>query len=325
MTLPRRHHYLPRWFLQNFCEPGSDALYVYERGKEPRKARPETAAHVRDLYSFEENGALNVEFERLLQRHEDRVAPVIAGVLDREQSKNRRHLYEEERQTLAEFVGITFARTPAALQLAKEKIAPASKAMLKRIIGSPEELWDLAREFVERQNLPPDQIARVTEDVCEQVKSGALEREEPPALRLQSMFYTGLMIAEEVAQMNCVVLLAPKHDSFITADVPMFNGTDIGTGIRLGTAFNDPKTHVWFPVASKVCLWFGRDIEPGYGRLKIPTGVKYVNRHLMRHTKRFIYSGRCSEKLAAAFARLQHEIKYGENAFVPMHDGKPIL
>src|SRR5579884_4520103 len=128
---PRKHHYLPISYLRNFCsENGS--LYVYERGKQPRKSNPKSEANIRDFYAYHADDGLNYEYEHALSRHESEVAPVIQGIIDRKMPNQFRLLTPEEIDILRQFVAFTFTRVPAGRRFDREHAAPATKRLMER-------------------------------------------------------------------------------------------------------------------------------------------------------------------------------------------------
>jgi hypothetical protein len=62
---PRKHHYVPRFYLANFSslEGKKHRLWVYEKGREPRKSTPILEGCRKDFYAFVENGQRNIEVE----------------------------------------------------------------------------------------------------------------------------------------------------------------------------------------------------------------------------------------------------------------------
>ena len=223
MSDPRQHHYLPRFFLEGFCnEPDreqgrADRLYVYERGRVPRPSTPAREARVRDLYAFETTeGQRNADCERLLSKHEDAIAPIIRGIKEREVTKSRRLLNTIELRALAEFVGVTFMRVPAGLALQDNYVAPACKQLLEDAAEDPGRFRALVLELVEGQAIDPRRLEFEIEDSRQKILTGWFKRPEPPEMRLGSMLNTGIMIADVVSTMRCQLIVAPKHESFIT-------------------------------------------------------------------------------------------------------------
>jgi Protein of unknown function (DUF4238) len=51
MTTPKRHHFVPRWYLEGFADGGSGLLYVYDREtKRIRNQRPREVMTIRRYY-----------------------------------------------------------------------------------------------------------------------------------------------------------------------------------------------------------------------------------------------------------------------------------
>ena len=128
-NLPRKHHVLPVSYLRNFCDPDGN-LYVYERGRRPRKSVPKSEAYVRDFYAIESEQGKTFEIEEILGRYESEAAPVMRGILEREASGDRWLLTESEVDILTHFVALTFQRVPAGRRHADEHVAPAVKHLL---------------------------------------------------------------------------------------------------------------------------------------------------------------------------------------------------
>ena len=66
MSSPKRHHYLPDFYLQSFC--GNGFIWVYDRElREYRKQTPINTAVKSNYYAFrDENGVRNNEIEAIL-------------------------------------------------------------------------------------------------------------------------------------------------------------------------------------------------------------------------------------------------------------------
>lgn len=320
---PRRHHFLPISYLRNFCSD-DDSLYVYERGKLPRKSVPKSEAHIRDFYAYEDEGRQNFEIEKVLSKYESEAAPVIQEIVDRQKSKAYRHLESQELEILRRLVALTFVRVPAGRRLDREHIAPAVKKLFESAAQDPQKFAALLQDVPDNEPLSDKERADLIEDARLKILNGYHTQPEPPGLRLYAMLHVASMIAEELRQYSCLIVLAPKHDAYITGDTPVVTATEEGGKAQLGTAFGSKDTAIWFPISSKVCLAWRRGVEPGFGKLP-PRGVRMVNRNTMRYAERFIYASKYSLKLAEVFTRTKQIIVLGKNAFIPMWEGKPIL
>jgi hypothetical protein len=77
---PKRHHYIPKFFLERFCRDGM--LWVYDReSNEFRHQSPVNSAVIGDYYAaVGEEGGKNLDAEKLLSRIETAARPVLEKV-----------------------------------------------------------------------------------------------------------------------------------------------------------------------------------------------------------------------------------------------------
>lgn len=321
---PRRHHFLPVSYLRNFCSAEGD-LYVYERGKHPRKSIPKKEAHIRDFYAYEGESGQNFEVEKILSKYESDAAPVIQGIVDRAKTKTHRHLKDAETEILRKLVALMFVRVPAGRKYDEEYVAPAARKILEESARDSQKFAAVIKEFPAYEQLSDQERDEVIEDARLQILTGHYNQPQPAWYRLYAMLQVASMIADTLRQYSCLIVLAPKHEAFITGDTPIVTATELGPDrVQLGTAFANKDNAIWFPISSNICMLWRRGIEPGYGKLP-PRGVRKVNRNTMRYAERFVYSARYSLKLAEVFTRIPQQIFLGKNVFVPMWEGKPIL
>ncbi|CAJ0809811.1 DUF4238 domain-containing protein [Ralstonia holmesii] len=109
MNRPRRHHFVPRFYLEGFCTDDARALAVYDRVRNAYRAqRPTEVAHRRDYYAYEdEQGNLVFAIEEGLGEVEGAASAVIQRV------DNEAPLSDDDRLTLATYAAFQFTRTPA--------------------------------------------------------------------------------------------------------------------------------------------------------------------------------------------------------------------
>src|SRR3972149_6577246 len=102
MPTPKRHHYLPQFYLEGFCR--DDLLWVYDRDeKEYRQQTPQNTAVQKYYYSFEnDNGERDAEVEGLLSLVETYTKPIIDKI------NNRESIDGNEKETLSIFIGFLY-------------------------------------------------------------------------------------------------------------------------------------------------------------------------------------------------------------------------
>jgi hypothetical protein len=320
---PRRHHFLPISYLQNFCSDEGD-IYVYERAKPPRKSSPKQAAHIRDFYAYEGEDGKNFEIEKILSKFESDAAPVIQGIVNRASTNSHRYPTNDETKILRKLVALMFLRVPAGRNLDAEHIAPAVRKLFETEARDPKRFAELLKDVPDDEPLSAKERAELIENVRLRILNGFYNEPEPPGFRFYAMLHVANMIAEELRSYSCLIVLAPKHESFLTGDTPVWTGIEKGAGMQLGTAFADRDTSVWLPISNKICLLWKRGQKRGFAKIP-PRGVRIMNRNVMRFTERFLYASQYSLKLADRYTRTPQMIFPGKNAFIPIWEGKPIM
>lgn len=119
MAKSRRHHFLAQFYLCNFAEPMfSNKICVYERKTGKWSIRtPKGVGWFPHLYSiFDEEGERTDSFEKFLNDYiETPTAPAMKKAAQAPDSLTR-----GEKQAIAMFIGLTYARTPAVMQTTLE-------------------------------------------------------------------------------------------------------------------------------------------------------------------------------------------------------------
>ncbi|WP_181157129.1 DUF4238 domain-containing protein [Paraburkholderia sp. BL21I4N1] len=106
---PRRHHFVPRFYLEGFCADDARVVAVYDRLRNAYRAqRPTEVAHRRDYYAYEDDqGNLVFDIEIGLGEVETAASAAILKLDNEEQ------LTADDKLVLATYVAFQFTRTPA--------------------------------------------------------------------------------------------------------------------------------------------------------------------------------------------------------------------
>src|SRR4030067_2669793 len=106
MSSPRRHHYLPQFYLRGFCR--DDAFWIFDRERnEFRIQTPINTTVQTHYYSFQrKDGTLDTKLESYFSEIDSLTAPIIAKTEGREQ------LSLEEKHLLSVFVALQKSRVP---------------------------------------------------------------------------------------------------------------------------------------------------------------------------------------------------------------------
>ena len=317
MTTPRRHHYLPEFYLRNFLS-SSEKLYVYEPGR-VRSSTPRNEATIRDLYAFQTDEGNNYSYEIWLSKEESRVASINSRLLRDLAGGNCRLLELDEKAFLARFMGLIFTRGPIGINFNRNVAGPASEKILREAAAYPSTFKKLCLKFIDE---PEREEYGITDDYLEQCRSeisaGHFDKPGPPDLELQAMIQTGLMAADELMEMNCQLLIGPKHTPFVTGDFPIVTGAPRTGGLQLGIGMAHSDVEVYFPLSKSVVLRWGRNIVAGCGRIRSDV-ARVINRNTIRFASR-IFSSKYDARLIMDFQHFSAEMRPGENCLIPALD-----
>lgn len=300
MSEPRQQHYVPRFYLSGFADPlvlgreQKEVIWVYERGKNPRRSSSKNEAKQRDFYSRGQDGSRNMDVETWFGKLEEQVAPIIAGL-----TRNRRHVTETEKEWLALFIGTMHMRTPAQRRLSETRVEPFVTKLMKEAAGDS----DRFRKFVEEN--PPlwgDQDYNL-EEVRQAIVAGRGDQLMARMdYRLMSMIEVGKLEAKILLQMNWQTIYSEDQDLFLSSDDPVVSWVaDKRTNklyLRMGLGV--PGVNVWFPLCRTVCLRMNKDCESGYGRW-INAGIRSVNKMTIMCADRWVYAPKRSKEIKSLF------------------------
>ncbi|WP_322092624.1 DUF4238 domain-containing protein [Paraburkholderia bannensis] len=109
MNQPRRHHFVPRFYLQGFCAENAQGLVVYDRVRNAYRAqRPAEVAHRRDYYAYDDaQGNRFFDIEAALGEVEAAAGQTIQRL------ENSGDITDEDRMVLATYIAFQYTRTPA--------------------------------------------------------------------------------------------------------------------------------------------------------------------------------------------------------------------
>jgi hypothetical protein len=307
LSKPRKHHYLPEFYLKGFCATAE--LWVYDRQKdEPRKLRPETVAIRKNFYTVEgPNGEKDhAEVERRLGVVENQAAPVIRRLDAGDKIELR------ERYALAMFVALLKFRTTAFERQieelnsvltdpehAKWLLAPSVEAVhvqLKQLGYDGPELLDLAQAYYDR------------------IHEEGVQHRPGPNSRLEMMFSSTHQIGTEFVLKPWTVARSPEGSYFITSDLPLIV---VSTGDAQDPfSFEGPGIipsgyEAWIPLSRRTLLRIGNEALSGrYTRLE-ECEVHDVNVMVAAQSERFFMAGDEESLMRTARALAQVEITEG--------------
>lgn len=213
MTKPKRHHYLPEFYLHGFSNDGILQVYDKERD-EYRGQQPVNTAVKTHYYSVVgEDGEKNTQIETLLAQVEGHAKEIIA------KASRFEPLTEEDKGNLSIFISFLWNRVPDFEHSVNTLYTHAVKMLADAVFNdeatAERELARYARETGETGGPTAKEMVKFH-------KSGAYTIEIDRVASLQAMLSTSLEMANFFEQMDWALIHTPANASFITTDNPFF-------------------------------------------------------------------------------------------------------
>ena len=207
MSNPKRHHFLPEFYLSGFTRKGM--LSIYDRKKKQYRVQaPRNTAVIGHYYAFlNKNGEVDYSVEKMLSQIEGRAKPVIRKL------EHDEGISTEERIDLAIFLGILFARVPKA-ERENEEIADATiKQLTKHMFPTVEAVTAHLEERGKLGEISPDYFFKFIHNEEYAVKGNR-------NWAVEMLLESGPDIGRALAMMDWMVIHAEPRASFITTDSP---------------------------------------------------------------------------------------------------------
>jgi len=302
MSEPRQQHYIPRFYLSGFADTrilkreGQEVIWVYEKGKEPRRSSPIKEARRRDFYSFEQDGIRRGEAEKWLGDLEDQVAPIITTLVN-----ERRDLTETEKSWLALFAGIMQTRTPAGRRLSENRIDPFVNKIMKEKAADPSAFREFLEETFDPMYMPGFDIdnPQQVEQLRQEILSGKSEEiSKDPQFELASMIEVGKKVGSVLFEMNWQIIYNESDDLFLTSDDPVVSWRmDVEANrLYLREGVDRPNANVWLPLCREICLRMNKECDPRH-KIWDDSSVRYINKTMVWTADRWIFAPTRSERL----------------------------
>ncbi len=253
---PKRHHFLPRFYLEGFTEGG--VLAVYDRiVNTVRVQNPVNTGVIGHFYTFEDaDGRKRFEVEKMLSECEAKASIVI------EKLSQQRDITDDDRADLAIFVALACFRTPDVIDSLK-----LFNSNLIRDIA--DRMFSRVAEVKERMRVTPgapsdeDALHDEAQELVDFVRNGNCKVTTQHAWAIGTAMQTALKIAPILAGRNWIAIHRDTDKkSFVTCDAPVMLTTVAQPpgGFWGGIGFANPDAMVAFPMTQACALvMFGRD------------------------------------------------------------------
>jgi len=282
---PRKHHYLPRFYLAGFTSSGEadDDLCVFDTEDFRRwRATVQNLAHQRDLYMIQDVDA-PAALERALAKIEGDLAPAVKRLIE-----TKTFTYDDDGVKVLNFVALMASRVPQVMEQPHELMDKVGKAMLELSVATRER-WESVCAQYEAAGGEPSSIS------YEQMKDFA-ERGEY-SIRVDQNTLLSLMLRSVdvilpwLFRRSWTVGVAEAGTHFVCSDRPvsLIWTTDKRPAWAISPGFALPWAAVVMPMSRDVAI-FGM-FGPQRGTVNLDlSDVAMVNSDIAGHG-RYIFSG----------------------------------
>jgi hypothetical protein len=268
MNKPKRHHYLPDFYLNRFTDDNG-LFWVYDRNKS--EIRPQTPINTcvqSGYYSYDDkDGNRHTEVEELLNTVETSAEPIIEKI---DQGKA---LGDKDKADLAPFIAFQQSRTPyfrdQLLKLEEGVMQRFMKMQLGDETAVAASMAGYEKKTGKKLNISPEKMA-------EMVNEGKLRVNVPESRSLLSMVYAAQASMPVISKLRWFVLIAPvEKTGFVTSDNPFHLSIppDIPKNSPYGIGLITPGVGKIIPLSRNSCLLI--DDKPG-GCDYLPVDKEYV-------------------------------------------------
>lgn len=205
---PKRHHYLPEFYLNGFTEGGF--LSIYDRKKkELRRQTPKNTAVIGNYYTTtDDKGEKNFDIEQLLSQFEGKAKPAF------DKLNQGNPLTPDERADAGYFIAFLLSRTPRFAREIEQISDAVHKIIAKEMISTVESASELLRLHGSHERITPESMLDFVQNERFLVKSS---RENI----LSTMFEQVRKTAKTITLSDWAVVHAPKKTAFVTTDSPL--------------------------------------------------------------------------------------------------------
>lgn len=284
LTGPKRHHYLPKFYLNGFSQDGLVAVYDRDEN-EFRLQQPKDTTVIGHFYTMEDaEGRRRYEVEALLSEYEGKASPVIKKLADHE------GINADERSDLAILIALAAMRTPDIVESLKLAKAGFILDVAKKLFADAETVAERLRTDQLYADVSEDEIVEEAKQMVDMAQNDGLAVNIDQKWAVSMAIRMAFEVAPILAGRDWLVLVRESEKkSFVTTDAPVTLTT---TGPReenfWGVGYGNDDALILFPLTqSCVLAMFGNA-----GDLRRTTAnteqMRHINLAMADRCQRFI-------------------------------------
>lgn len=285
-NIPRRHHYIPRYYLKGFSNPSSDLVWTYDKFNEKASfsTNPINIAVEKDFYKLNlyEGKKDTIALE---QYFAEEVETPVNIILDKISEKRRINL--EEKFKLSFYIYALYRRVPAARERAKDFLPKVANSMLS-------ETSQMIDSHFSHYN---DEKKKILRDIA---KSFISEQEANPSPLFLKPIQTSNALPA-MMDMNWYFLYT-NEDHFLTCDNPVFIHKSRGLS----------QGEFTLPIRKDIALWATSQKKyqkDNSFQLAHSQMIKEMNRRTIKNATNYIYSSKNEDWITKILNKGKIQIK----------------
>jgi Protein of unknown function (DUF4238) len=284
-----KHHYVPQFYQRGFVKEltkegkKEGLIWVYEKGRPPRKYAISKTGMEIDLYAFTDKGGNidNVTVEKELGRIDDKgalaIQKLVQGTL----------LTDSERRHLCKFISIMYRRTPKF----REHQTRMAAEMMPKFFEIHNEEW-LRQEMHKHAKSPVQAESWFQQRKAEFEQMREQYLRQPPDYLFSSDLHRDSVFERVLFDMDWALFRSTPDTDFVACDDPALFSKGAGIGDR-------EKGIIMFPLSRELFLqamWVST-YKGAYVQLK-DVDVRKFNRDVVRNANEQVYASHKSSSLA---------------------------
>jgi hypothetical protein len=286
MPEPRKHHYLPQFYLRGFSTDGKRIYQIEKRTSHGYTCSIRDAAAIRDYHELD---GPNVEdpnaVEKRLAEMETQLATALARVLQRGLAT------PDDHASVVQLVALLRVRIPA--------FKAHIDAFLQQVVRSV--------GLIMQRNGELPAVPKGLEDVL-RVENLSISIANWKCLEYMFTLAADRRILELLGAMRPSVLRTPDHAVFLTCDQPVavYHPAAWPTDAYGGGGLADPATEVSVPLSSQALLLLSRAADPAADRVATSEEVAEFNRRTVVMADSLVFAPEASKWAVETVARYSH-------------------
>jgi hypothetical protein len=281
MPSPKRHHYLPEFYLRGFCRDGR--FWVFDREKtEFRLQTPTNTTVQTHFYSYRrEDGSNDPRLESFFSEVETLAGPII------QRAEASETISSEDRLVLSVFAGLQQSRVPDHEKRQRE----LRRGIIEKLAGNVVPATD--EELAAAPSVVPPEQAGPRVSAFELVKNlEALENDQSLAHNyfLRTIIPLATKISSVLLQMSWMIVHPPADSAFVTTDCPFQTLPPPGfdpNGLE-GYGIGTPGALKIMPLSQMCCLLVLDEGRLSTHGLATRKQVRQINRALTATCDNFV-------------------------------------